>query len=465
MKKIKYAFLALALVVASSACEIAEVNIDPTRVTGVDLNLMLPEAISQAAYNQSANQARVPGIIMQQFKGFDAQQIQYTDYLITEETWNNYWTTGLYSGVLRSCQVIIDKAKGEGNTYYEAIAKIMMAESYGMAALFFGDIPFSEALKGQENLSPAYDSQQQVIAGVLARLDDAIALLGSPKGASPGSADLVYQGNAARWIKTAQGLKARYLIQTVKKDAGNAAKALAAARASYVSLAEQSTFKYESSQIGNNPFAKFGTGRPNTLVIDDRFAKNMTDRSDPRRDFYMENTGTQWSFFNQSNAKLVWAKDNSPVPFVSYVEVKFIEAEALHRTGAPVADVQAALKTAITESMKQIGIAEASYTAYVNAQSDLTGLTGDAVLKRIIEEAYYAYYGYAFQQVWHNYRRTGYPVLTPSPLGKNGLNPGGGVPKRFLYPTNEVQTNFDNLTAARGRQGGGLMDVAVWAFQ
>lgn len=464
MKQLKYLWSLLAVLLALSACDLAETNIDPTRLNDVGLNLRLPEAMSQTAYNQSANQARVPGIIMQQFKGFDAQQIQYTDYLITEETWNNYWTGGLYSGALRSCQVMIDKAAEEGNAYYQGIGKILMAESYGMAALFFGDIPFSEALQGQDNLRPAYDTQEQVLTGVLNMLDEAITLLSSPTGASPGSADLIYQGNAARWVKTAKALKARYLMQTVKRTPGNANKALTELSGSYVSLAEQSNFKFEATQIGNNPLAKFGTGRPNTLVIDERFAQKMTDRNDPRRDYYMENTGSQWSFFNQSNAKLVWAKDNSVIPIISFVEVKFLQAEALYRTGAPTADIQTALKDAITASLAQVGV-PGDNSAFINSRSDLTGLSGDAILERIIEEAYYAYYGYAFQQIWNNYRRTGYPALTPSPLGANAGNPSGGIPRRFLYPTNEVQTNLANLQAARDRQNGALMDVAVWAYQ
>ncbi len=464
MNKLKYIFLVFAMS-ALSACDITEVNIDPTRQTDVDLSLILPQVLSQAAYNQSANQARVPGIILQQFQGFDAQQLGFTDYVIGEDTYNNYWTLGLYSGVLRSAQNVIDKAQESGDSYYEGIAKIIMAESYGMATMFFGDIPFSEALKGQENLKPVYDPQEQVINGILAMLDDAINLLSAQQGVAPGSDDLIYGGDAALWIKTAHALKARYLMQASKRQSGNAGKALAEIGNALASIEEQPWFPFQGNQIANNPLAKFGIERPNTMIIDERFANAMGERNDPRQVKYMEDAGEQWSFFNASNPDLVWTQNNSQIPLISYVEVKFLEAEALQRNGAPASEVQAALADAIAASIAQVGLDPAEHQAFIDAQSDLSGLSGEGIIQRIIEEAYYAYYGFAFQQVWNNYRRTGYPDLTPSPQGANGLNPSGGIPRRFLYPVSEVQTNSENLNAAKAAQGGALMDQDVWAFE
>lgn len=81
------------------------------------MNLILPEILSQAAYNKGATPGRAAGIVMQQFEGFDAQQVQYTQYTFGSDAFNNYWVSGLYSGVLRSCQVLIDKAETEGATF------------------------------------------------------------------------------------------------------------------------------------------------------------------------------------------------------------------------------------------------------------------------------------------------------------------------------------------------------------
>jgi hypothetical protein len=142
-----------------------------------------------------------------------------------------------------------------------------------------------------------------------------------------------------------------------------------------------------------------------------------------------------------------------------------MRAEALQATGAAEGDVQAALESGISASMDQLGIDPADYAAYVADRGDLSGLSAAEKQQRIIEEAYSAYYGFAFGEVWNNFRRTGYPAITPSPNGDNGLNPGGGVPKRFLYPTSEETTNAASFAAASAAQNGALMNIPTWAHQ
>lgn len=459
MKLIKYFSLLIIAVFLIPSCTdetFEELNTDPTQLSDVEMSLILPEILSQVAYNKGANAARVAGIVTQQYEGFDAQQVQYTQYILGSDAFNNYWRFGLYTGPLRSAQVLIDKADAEGATFYSGIAKLLMANEYGIATSFFGDIPFTDALKGTEVLKPSYDSQETVYQGVQNLLDAAITDLTDGKGY--GGGDLVYGGAADSWIKVAHALKARFQMHLIKRDGGNAAKALTELGASLTSLDDQPNFEFGTAETENYSLAKFGIERSNTLIISNTFADMMT--GDPRQDTYMEFDGTLWQYWNPANTALLWAKNDATVPLISFVEVKFLEAEALARTGG---DATAALEAAITASMVQAGAAD--YDAYVAAQSDLAGLSDEEVIQRIIEEAYKGYYGYNFNETWANYRRTGYPALTPNALGSNGFNPSGVVPRRYLYVASEQQTNSDNLNAARAAQGGALLDVPVWAFQ
>lgn len=449
----------------STACSetLEEINIDPTRPTDVDLNLMLPEAISQTFFNQGTNPARVAGIIMQQFVGFDAQQVAYTDYVLPDVTFNNYWRTGLYAGSLRSAQLIVDKAAAEGAPYYAGIAKVLLAVGYGDAASYFGDIPFSDALKGIESLKPAYDTQEQVYAGVQALLDGAISDLSGDSGAlRPGGDDLVFGGDAAAWVATAQALKARYFMQTIKRNPGAASGILNLIRnEAFQSTAAQPGFTWGTAQTDNNPLAKFGVDRPNTLVIDNRFAARMEANADPRQGAYMKFNGSDYVYFDSgSDGDLVWAQNNSTIPLISLEELQFIEAE-LELMGGNEAGAKTALMAAVGTSMAHVGIDGTDYLAALDAAYDAASDKHEV----IINEAYTAYYGHAFHQTWANYRRTGYPNLTPSANGNNGLNPGGGIPQRYIYPISESETNADNLDAAISRQGGALMNVALWSFQ
>ena len=72
---------------------------------------------AQAANNLGYNPSRAAGIIMQQLEGLDAQMLGYNDYILGEIAMNNYWRTGLYSGVLKSAQVVMDKAAAENNAF------------------------------------------------------------------------------------------------------------------------------------------------------------------------------------------------------------------------------------------------------------------------------------------------------------------------------------------------------------
>ncbi|MEZ4956399.1 MAG: SusD/RagB family nutrient-binding outer membrane lipoprotein [Saprospiraceae bacterium] len=467
MKFIKqFSIFFLALLILPCSCykeSLSEINEDPTRLSDVDMSLMLPEILTQAAFNEGATSGRLAGIVMQQFTGLDAQQIQYTNYVLGEDALNNFWRTGMYAGVLRSCQVLIDKAVEEEAPFYTGVAKVIMANEYGILTSIFGDIPFSEALLGIENLKPAYDLQSDVYTGILSMFDAAIGDLSKGDGYVGG--DLIFDGDAAKWLATANAMKARYLLQLTKRDNGAAAQALTALGSAIGSLADQPTFKFGSGQTDNWSLAKFGQERPSTLGISAQFADMMSSKSDPRQDKYMYEQDGDWFYYDIGNSNLIWGRNDAPVPLISYVEVKFMEAEALLRTSGSDADVTAALKAGIAASMEQVGIDAADYTTYVDTYGDLTGLSTEEKIQRVIEEAYVSYYGYNFHTTWSNFRKTGYPALTPSPLGANGLNPSGVVPRRALYVGSETQTNSANVEAARARQGGGLLDVHVWAFE
>ncbi len=45
------------------------------------------------------------------------------------------------------------------------------------------------------------------------------------------------------------------------------------------------------------------------------------------------------------------------------------------------------------------------------------------------------------------------------------FNPSRVIPRRYLYPNTEVNTNNQPMTAAIERQGGQLLDVDMWAFK
>lgn len=64
-------------------------------------------------------------------------------------------------------------------------------------------------------------------------------------------------------------------------------------------------------------------------------------------------------------------------------------------------------------------------------------------------------------EAWSNWRRTGYPDLTPVNYYGNVTN--GTIPRRFTYPTSESTINSTNYEeAVSGLSNGDAMTSRVW---
>lgn len=446
MKKLNYILLVvLAIFLQSCGEELAEFNKDPGAVTDATLTLQLPSLLSGAAFNYGTNPGRVAGIWMQQLKGIDAQQLAHEVYLTPEDAMNNYWRTGLYAGTLKNAKVIIDQA-GE-RPFYSGVAKIVMANELGLATSFFGDMPYSEAFQGDKNLKPKYDSQEYLLGVVFQLLEEGKAEVA---GGGYQGGDLIYAGDADKWVKTANAFEARFRLMMGKKDAANYAKAATAAANAMSSNAENPTFKFGTALTANWSLAKFGQERPGTIGFNPNFVAML--EGDPRLEYYAEDA----SFFNTANEKLVWAKNDAAIPLVSYTEMLFIQAEVAARNGE---DASGKLKDAILSNMELIGVAAEAAEAYADAAS------ANASVESVVTEAYKAYYGYNFHQTWSNWRRTGYPALTPNVNAAQDFNPSRVIPVRYLYADSESTANTENVSAAKANQGGALLDAPLWVFK
>jgi hypothetical protein len=67
-------------------------------------------------------------------------------------------------------------------------------------------------------------------------------------------------------------------------------------------------------------------------------------------------------------------------------------------------------------------------------------------------------------EAFANFRRSGYPALTPNPYGQpsNPDVPNGTFIRRLTYPTTELSINTTNVNAAIGRQGPDKLSTKVW---
>jgi hypothetical protein len=451
MKTINYILSIVLLSAVVSSCTITNVNTDPDNPSADKINAgaVYPGMISQTHRNSVALVGRIAGLITQQYDGLDAQQIAYAQYLIGESDIDDLWDFGQYgAGASKDCYVLIQNTEGEVG----ALAKLYMAANMGVTTSCWGDVPYSEAFQGDAGiLSPTYDTQESVYAVIQNLLSESIS-----DGVASGIGEFYGNGSGgADWAKTAHALKARYYMHLTSVSGSAAASALAEAQQAFTSTAEQPDFVYSLPAQNANPLYLFDNDRPSTLGIGTTLKEMMT--GDPRLPLYT----TDGEDFAGVDG-LFWGQASSPTPLISYWEVKFIEAEALIRTGGSDANALEALKDAVEANMLYVGVDAADTAVYVDALT-LSGSEANKI-ETIINEKYKALYGNAPIETWVDFRRTGFPALVANPDAQSSLNPSRIIPRRFLYPITERTTNKTNYDAAISAQGGHLLDVDMWAF-
>jgi Starch-binding associating with outer membrane len=123
------------------------------------------------------------------------------------------WATA-YSRVLINIRKMNPLAEVEKKYTHIAIGQIV--ESYLMMTLvdFFGDVPYTEALKGIDNLNPKLDSGASIYQAVDLLLIDAIANLEKDETSLPTA--IYYSGDTAeeKWIKVAKTMRLKLYLQT-----------------------------------------------------------------------------------------------------------------------------------------------------------------------------------------------------------------------------------------------------------
>ncbi|MCR9084768.1 MAG: SusD/RagB family nutrient-binding outer membrane lipoprotein, partial [Cyclobacteriaceae bacterium] len=79
---------------------------------------------------------------------------------------------------------------------------------------------------------------------------------------------------------------------------------------------------------------------------------------------------------------------------------------------------------------------------------------------RLIGEEYWAATYLNDIESWSNWRRTGYPELTPT-QDPNAWE-GNFIPRRLIYWETEIGANPDNYQSAVSRMGGDLFATRIW---
>ncbi len=436
MKKIKIYTIILTLLAGLGSCEFGDTNVDPAKPLDVSMQAIMPALQTGLSFNLGGEYVLFSNILMQQLDGGStAQQGDWTRYVIDGQDTDIMWQN-TYTNALNMADIIVQKAQESNAPHYSGVAKVMMAAGLGVASDCFGDIPFTTAFEAEQGVIPSYDTHQEIYGDIQSLLDDAISdLSGDSPGGSPAGDDLIFGGDMDSWIAAAWALKARYFLHE-SNIRGNAAYTDVLNAIANAFSSNSGNMQQMFGTVANepNPRYEFNLNRPNNVLMGAYFINKLTDKNDPR---LANLNGVTGRFYTSID---------SPVPYITFAEVKLIEAEALLMTGGDLADVKAALLAGVTASVVEVTenvaseTANAEYIANLDAAFDAL-TTDEERLGLIINEKYVITVSTTVES-WVDFRRTGYPDdITPNPQGNTAANPGGGIPRRLPYPDNEITLN------------------------
>ncbi len=430
MKNIKFLVFAFAAFLLTG-CEDyfgGDSNVDPDNPISVNETVILPQVQARLAYTYGGDFARYLGINTHHVDGIARQHLVFHNYGLIGTDCDAAWSN-VYTGTLQSNRRMIQQAESKGFNHFAGVGKALEAFTMMAATDFWGDIPYSDALRFDEVAvySPTFDPQQSIYNDLFALIEEARGALLKDDGGFPLNGDLYYGGDVTKWISFLNVLEARGRLHLSRKN-GNAAYTAvldALNKGGFTSSADEFAFAFGTGATENAPMFQFIQQRGDTETGADYIAL-LEEFNDPRLATYGQPVATHPIFTPNQRLKML-----------SFTEQEFIRAEAELMLGNNPAAYEAYL-SGIASSMNEAGLAdpETSYEEYI-AQSTVGVGASNLTLKNIITQKYLALL--AEPEVFNDWRRTGFPVLSP--------NVGSQIPRRLPYAQSEVFAN-DNLNAS-----------------
>ena len=480
MKKILISLTILAAMLVSSCADFLDVNKDPNNPSEAAAHLRLPPILFNL-HNRYGGSGTRTAMLTQQYGSPASSTTNYG--MLQNWQWSNNvdintWQ-GWYVYIYVNIPKMYDEAKAVNANHYMGVARVLEAFGWAWVCDLYGYVVFNDALS-KETLTPNYDDAKDVYPKLYDMLDEGIALLAAPQTTtlSPplSVGDYMYNGDTGKWIKFAYAIKARLLNHMSKKSTYDPQKVLDFVDLSFISNADNA--EITSFEDGSNSAkwnvlyensydSKIAMGsssiRYGKLFVD--YLSNTYDgvdplaygEEDPRKPLMVAKqvkSGATHLYTNVIDLDLVgganpipksndstyvssmntfWCKKDSPFAFMSFYELKFIEAEAAFRMGNT-GRAHAAYLDGIKAHMERMGIPAGDITTYLGKPA-IAQLPTDLTLSHIMIQKYIT----LFQnpEAWTDMRRCDYCLSGGQYDVVNGVYKGFKKPKY-------VHSNFSN---------------------
>ncbi len=396
--------------------------------------------------------------------------------------------SGTYAAELYDLQNIINQntdpaTKGAAfasgtNANQIAVARILKAYIYWTLTDRWGDIPYSEALKGAAVKLPKYDKQADIYVDLIKELKEASAQFDNGGIVAKGDILMNYAGSGTatvvntKWRKFANSLRMLIALRASKVfpnagqwSATEFASALNDANGYIAANTDNVAQTYPNATFPNPWYSNYVASSRIDNAVTTFMMNTLTSNNDPRANTYGTNTvGFPYGldrphailfspgcFILKGTSSLA----TDPVNILTAATVTLARAEAAERgwTSESAATLYAA---AVTLSFTQFGYTAAQATTYL-AQPAIA--YGTSNIQKIATQRWLALFPDGLQ-AWAEWRRTGFPVLTPAAYA---VNSSKQIPRRYMYGTDEYSLNASNVAAAAALMtGGDGQDSKMW---
>lgn len=457
MKLIKILLVFSLVIFTATSCEKAlDINTNPLVASSADPNAVLPYVFVQYS-NRHVTELGTRTMDVPQHLGFcfNSPRQGVTSSFLTGNTWFMY-----YNQVLGNLTLVEQDAAAAGvsSNNIAAIAKIMKAKSFFELTSLWGDIPYSEALDGVTYPSPKFDSQEDVLRGVVATLDEAMGLIDAigDEVFDVSNGDMIYGGDMDAWRRWANSLKIRVLMLLRNKDTSVDSQLVAALSQPVIETNSQAALlRYLDTPGEANAWQRLidaffggrnedvGVYSPSTIPYN-----LLKDKEDPRFGVLIHDPNDAGgsdmgeAVFNAPGSKAHVSNNviRNDLPHIMMLpsEISFYRAE-LALLGVTNDDAQAQFEAGLSSIIKFWGGDIPGATATISGDDidNFIANYGTATLQDVHEQLYLE----SFMRpiiAWNTVRRTKVPEMNDVP----GTSISS-ILKRFNYPPDEVASNIN----------------------
>lgn len=470
-----FSLLLLSSALMLTACDkdFTEVNTDPNRIDRISPGTLLNPIIYEVTSFNTRRADDFTFNLMQVSLPFPSASGGVHRYDIAENAGSSTWTT--YYRWLTNVKEMYNAAVELNDPNYKAIALTLNAWIYSNLTDCFGNVPMTEAARGDEGiLRPVFDDQKSIYTKIIADLDSANNLFNTTRTMTFGT-EILYGNNVTNWKRFCNSLQMRLLLRVSKRTEMNSMTRLRdminnPTKYPVFTGNDQAAVLKVTGLVPNvSPWGRaidFTTFR----AMGKFFLDQLNNLNDPRREKFSTtarpSTGTGNlgyvgipSGYSGGESQFRYIPSNLNIALVTapmicvlmpYAEVEFIRSE-VELFFNNVTASRAAYERGVKASVEQWG-AVMPATYFSN-----TAAAFDGTLERIMLQKYVSLFFVDYQQ-WFEYRRTGFPKLPTA----DGMVNNKQVPVRFMYPINVRSTNTANYQKAVQEMGGDNFNIKGW---